>query len=295
MNAATLGIASDFVKAGIEKAGIPLSATLEAYLSLTFARFIGQSITVDLLTVRVTQAMDAQAPREVIRALADECLIACAFFERRLQAERQRAPLCRPRPGELRRRPAHRAGLRLRPHARRDRQRRVGRRRGRRRRSSSTAPAPAARRRGASSPGRTWWSAPGAARRAACSGAEPQAAAARPRFRLTLPPAPRGPVELAELVHHADEHAGGPAEGEEARHGDDRSDQPPAVRQLDVARPERGVALQHEVVAVAHLRDHPGGADRHRPDQRLGEMRDRQRRDGDGEEQVHPPVRRVRR
>ena len=34
MNAATLGIASDFVKAGIEKAGIPLSATLEAYLSL---------------------------------------------------------------------------------------------------------------------------------------------------------------------------------------------------------------------------------------------------------------------
>ena len=41
MNAATLGIASDFVKAGIEKAGIPLSPTLEAYLSLTFARFIG--------------------------------------------------------------------------------------------------------------------------------------------------------------------------------------------------------------------------------------------------------------
>ena len=41
MNAATLGIASDFVKAGIEKAGIPLSTTLEAYLSLTFARFIG--------------------------------------------------------------------------------------------------------------------------------------------------------------------------------------------------------------------------------------------------------------
>ena len=85
MNAATLGIASDFVKAGIEKAGIPLSATLEAYLSLTFARFIGTSITVDLLTVRVTQAMDAGAPRDVIRALADECLIACAFFERRLR------------------------------------------------------------------------------------------------------------------------------------------------------------------------------------------------------------------
>ena len=85
MNAATLGIASDFVKAGIEKAGIPLSTTLEAYLSLTFARFIGTSITVDLLTVRVTQAMDAGAPRDVIRALADECLIACAFFERRLR------------------------------------------------------------------------------------------------------------------------------------------------------------------------------------------------------------------
>ena len=85
MSTAALGIASDFVKAGIEKAGIPLSETLEAYLSLTFARFMGKSITVDLLTVRVTQAMDAGAPRDVIRALADECLIACAFFERRLR------------------------------------------------------------------------------------------------------------------------------------------------------------------------------------------------------------------
>ncbi|HRO10467.1 hypothetical protein [Amaricoccus sp.] len=85
MNSATLGIAADFVKTGIEKAGIPLSATLEAYLSLTFARFIGGSINVDLLTIRVAQALDAGAPRGVIRGLADECLIACAFFERRLR------------------------------------------------------------------------------------------------------------------------------------------------------------------------------------------------------------------
>jgi hypothetical protein len=85
MNAGALGIASDFVKTGIEKAGIPLSATLEAYLSLTFARFIGASITVDLLTVRISRALDSNAPPEVIRALADECLIACAFFEQRLK------------------------------------------------------------------------------------------------------------------------------------------------------------------------------------------------------------------
>lgn len=84
MNSATLGIASDFVKAGIARAGIPLTETLEAYLSITFARFIGKTITVDLLTVRVTQALDANAPRDVLRGLADECLIACAFFERRL-------------------------------------------------------------------------------------------------------------------------------------------------------------------------------------------------------------------
>jgi hypothetical protein len=85
MNAATLGIASDFVKAGIARAGIPLTETLEAYLSFTFARFIGTTITVDLLTVRVTQALDGGAPRDIIRDLADECLIACAFFERRLR------------------------------------------------------------------------------------------------------------------------------------------------------------------------------------------------------------------
>lgn len=84
MNGATFGIASDFVKAGIARAGIPLTETLEAYLSITFARFIGKTITVDLLTVRVTQALDANAPRDVLRGLADECLIACAFFERRL-------------------------------------------------------------------------------------------------------------------------------------------------------------------------------------------------------------------
>jgi hypothetical protein len=85
MNAAALGIAADFVKSGIERAGIPLSDTLEAYLSLTFARFIGASINVDRLTVRTAEAMDAGAPCDVIRALADECLIACAFFERRLR------------------------------------------------------------------------------------------------------------------------------------------------------------------------------------------------------------------
>lgn len=85
MNPATLAIASDFVKTGIEKTGVPLTQNLEAYLSITFARFIGSSISVDLLTVRITMAMDANAPRDTIRALADECLIACAFFEDRLR------------------------------------------------------------------------------------------------------------------------------------------------------------------------------------------------------------------
>jgi hypothetical protein len=85
MNRATLRIASDFVRTGIEKAGIPLTQTLEAYLSITFARFIGARITVDMLTVRINRAMDANAPRDAIRDLADECLIACAFFEGRLR------------------------------------------------------------------------------------------------------------------------------------------------------------------------------------------------------------------
>lgn len=84
MNPATLGIAADFVRSGIEKAGIPLTETLEAYLSITFARFLHSEIRVDMLTVRITRAMDANAPRDEMRALADECLIATAFFARRL-------------------------------------------------------------------------------------------------------------------------------------------------------------------------------------------------------------------
>ncbi len=73
------------MRSGIEKAGIPLTGSLEAYLSITFARFIGREIRVDLLTVRVTRAMDGGAPRDGLRALADECLIACALFEARLR------------------------------------------------------------------------------------------------------------------------------------------------------------------------------------------------------------------
>jgi len=85
MNNAALNIASEFVRSGIEKAGIPLTATLEAYLSITFARFMGREMRVDLLTVRVTRAMDGGAAADGLRALADECLIACAFFEERLR------------------------------------------------------------------------------------------------------------------------------------------------------------------------------------------------------------------
>jgi hypothetical protein len=85
MTPLTLAIASDFVRTGIEKAGVSLTANLEAYLSITFARFLGAPIRVDLLTVRVAEAMEANAPRDVIRNLADECLISCAFFEARLR------------------------------------------------------------------------------------------------------------------------------------------------------------------------------------------------------------------
>lgn len=85
MNPETLAIASDFVKAGMKKADIPLTQTLEGYLSITFAKFIGAAISADQLTVRITRAMDENAPRDTMRALADECLIACAFFERRLR------------------------------------------------------------------------------------------------------------------------------------------------------------------------------------------------------------------
>jgi hypothetical protein len=85
MNPATLSIASDFVQAGMKKAGIPLTQTLEGYLSITFAKFIGSTISADRLTVRIARAMDENAPRDTMRSLADECLIACAFFERRLR------------------------------------------------------------------------------------------------------------------------------------------------------------------------------------------------------------------
>ena len=56
MNASTLGIASDFVKAGVVKAGIPLTQTLEHYLTITFARFIGNAITAYCKNVHMQDA-----------------------------------------------------------------------------------------------------------------------------------------------------------------------------------------------------------------------------------------------
>ena len=91
MSDATLGIASDFVRSGMEKTGIPLTQTLEHYLSITFARFIGRAIRADMLTVRIARAMEETAPRDVLRALADECLIACALFEERLRRAASRS------------------------------------------------------------------------------------------------------------------------------------------------------------------------------------------------------------
>jgi hypothetical protein len=85
MNDSYLSIASEFVRSGIEKAGIPLTRSLEAYLSITFAKYMGQAISVDMLTLRVTRAMGEGAPSDAMRSLADDCLIACAFFEARLR------------------------------------------------------------------------------------------------------------------------------------------------------------------------------------------------------------------
>ena len=44
-----LAIASDFVKAGMERAGVALTDSLAAYLSITFVRFFNSEIRVDLL------------------------------------------------------------------------------------------------------------------------------------------------------------------------------------------------------------------------------------------------------
>lgn len=82
---ATLAIARDLVLTGRRNTGIALTDRLEHYLSLTIARFLRQAITGDRLTVRITRAMDENAGPSVLRALADECLIVCAFFEDRLR------------------------------------------------------------------------------------------------------------------------------------------------------------------------------------------------------------------
>lgn len=80
-----LAIAAEFVQHGMDKTGIRLTHTLEAYLAITFSKYIHKKIDVDCLTTRVVNAMDAHAPKDVLRELADQTLIACSFFEDRLR------------------------------------------------------------------------------------------------------------------------------------------------------------------------------------------------------------------
>lgn len=85
MTNSTLPISAEFVRAGMERSGVMLTHNLEAYLAFAFDRFMDSKIQVDLLTVRIIKAMDTNAPKDILRNLADETLIACAFFEPRLR------------------------------------------------------------------------------------------------------------------------------------------------------------------------------------------------------------------
>lgn len=98
-------------------------------------------------------------------------------------------------------------------------------------------------------------------------------------------------VELSEVGHDADQNAPRPPEGEQPRHPDDWPKQPPAIGQTDIALPERGVAFEDVVVAVAHGWDDRPLVERYRPDQRFGKMQDGQRGDRRRQHQVQPPMR----
>ncbi|HHL20288.1 MAG TPA: hypothetical protein ENJ52_02040 [Aliiroseovarius sp.] len=85
MQDAYLDAADKLVADGIEKSTIPLTTTLHHYLALTVARYMRRRLSVDRLTLRVVEALDRRAPPGELRDLADACLLACAFFERRLR------------------------------------------------------------------------------------------------------------------------------------------------------------------------------------------------------------------
>ncbi|TYB82903.1 hypothetical protein [Maritimibacter fusiformis] len=76
--------ADGLVEDGVQESGIPLSDSLRHYLAITLARFMRDCPGLDRLTIRVLQAMDADAPTPALRRLADECLIATSLFRARL-------------------------------------------------------------------------------------------------------------------------------------------------------------------------------------------------------------------
>lgn len=85
MHEAFVAAADEIVDEGMRESGIPLTETLRHYIAITLARFVRDHPGLDRLTIRITEAMDAHAPPDILRRLGDECLIATSLFEGRLR------------------------------------------------------------------------------------------------------------------------------------------------------------------------------------------------------------------
>lgn len=102
-------------------------------------------------------------------------------------------------------------------------------------------------------------------------------------------------VERSELSHDVDEHARRPAEGEEPRDGDDRPQLPPAQGQPDGPLAESRIGLGREKGRGREPRNEIEPVDRQRPDHHLDQVNDDELRDHAAEQEVDPPMGRVRR
>ncbi len=70
---------------GIQGSGVPLSHNLEFHLSATLAKYMVKPMDAEALTWRLARASDDDPRGEVVREVADECLICCALFPQRLR------------------------------------------------------------------------------------------------------------------------------------------------------------------------------------------------------------------
>lgn len=81
---AYVSAARGIVDEGITRSGTPLTPSLFEHLTIAVSRMFGAPVAPERMTVRYYATIEAGAPKSEVRAIGDDCLVACGLFPERI-------------------------------------------------------------------------------------------------------------------------------------------------------------------------------------------------------------------